>query len=1021
MRGKRAQRLLRVVLLVLVLLIIVTVSTPIWFPWLLRPVAKRFGVTFGSYERIGYAEFAVRDAVYSNRNVRVRAGRLSIDPLGHSAEAEDWSVIVTPSDRPSTNTTPSVNHVYKQVWRIVTNVQQRLSQAAFTNGYVQTPKVTVQIPSANWTGTNFFGQAQISNNLPVTTVRAVLSPHAPVALELSNSDFGAILVVTNEPTAVVMSGLSRWRTNQFTLFAGFGTDGILPEIARVNASSIVVPHVKGDLAFVWERNAYSVEAKGILLDQPVSFRARATGNTNSARVEAAELTSPWGYASVEGDVTFANLQHHGSALVRNVTVPGLNHFDVAVDWFGEKLNLTNVFATARAASSTTVFTSGATDLKEKRFQITALEFGTNRLDFAADIHWPHSGHICTYLTNFSGELFSGFLDLPDRDVLLEKLGFTTGWTNGPLTGDVDFAGRTILADGTRLGAEGSLAVHSNGVTLTNLTFTRNSASVSSAYGSLPISINVTNKPFITAVTNGRLHLQANADPKAFFWSLLATNAGVTLREPEVRGEIYGTWDKPVGRVQARAAEIKFRNSPPTVPAIESLSLVAHFRKEAAEVEFFNFFVTNQPITFSGLMPLPENFWSAPRTNMAKLNWRDLSCRLRIDSAQIAAFVPLLPRLIAPQGVIDADLGLEPGGKLNGQVRIDGAGTRPIESLGSLQDVEILCRLQDDKAQVSSYVALGGYSVLGGGQVWLDLNRLLRREQPSFEFHVTGENVPLTRQADALVRADIDITLRRTNEQPVLIAGKLNLRDSLYLRELRELIPGKLASPEMRPPYFAVARQPFANWRLDLRATGHRFLKVRTPVFNGEVSADLKLFGTLGDPVATGDLLINAGRVRFPFGNISINQGIISLTSDNPYRPQVLVTGNDRVLGYDINLDLSGYADAPVLQFTSTPPLNSDQVLLMLTAGEVPRQGQINFSTEERAQRLALFLGRGMLSDLGIGGDSNRLTVRSGENVSETGRPTYSVEYELTEDWSVIGQYDRFNDFNLMLKWRVYSR
>ena len=94
---------------------------------------------------------------------------------------------------------------------------------------------------------------------------------------------------------------------------------------------------------------------------------------------------------------------------------------------------------------------------------------------------------------------------------------------------------------------------------------------------------------------------------------------------------------------------------------------------------------------------------------------------------------------------------------------------------------------------------------------------------------------------------------------------------------------------------------------------------------------------------------------------------------------------------------------------------------MLTAGEIPRQGEFSFTPEQRAQRLAFFVGRGMLSDLGIGGDSNRLTVRSGENVTETGRPTYSVEYELTHDWSVIGQYDRFNDFNLMLKYRVYSK
>ncbi|HTD86318.1 MAG TPA: translocation/assembly module TamB domain-containing protein, partial [Candidatus Binatia bacterium] len=798
--------------------------------------------------------------------------------------------------------------------------------------------MTVQIPGVSWAGSDFFGRAEISNGLALTTVYAKLPGSGPVRLELSNSDLHATLTVTNDRTGVFISGLNRWRTNEFSFFARFGTNGALPERAGLQASSVVVPHVKGDLSFVWERNAYRLEAKGVLLDEPVWFEAHAKGDSNSVRIEAAEIKSPWGSATVEGELLFRDLQHHGSALVRNVSVPGMNHFDVALDWFGERLNVTNVYATARGASSTTVFTSGAVDLKEKRFQITALELGTNRLDFAADVHWPDAGYICAQVTNFSGELLKGFVDLGQNDVLLQKLRLRAGWTHGPLTGDADFVGRTVLEDGTRLGAEGSVAVHSNDVTLTNLTFTRNSAPVSSAYGSLPISIDVTHKPYLVPITNGPVYLQANADPKAFLWQLLATNLGVVLRDPEVQAQLYGTWNKPLGRLQARAAEVKFRNAPAEIPAIETLTLVAHIRQDEAEVEFLNFFVTNQPVNFSGRMPLPTNFWSAPRTNVAKLDWRDLSCRLRIDSAQIAAFVPLLPRVIAPQGVIDADIGLDPGGKLAGQLRIDGAGTRPIESLGALQDIEILCRLNEDKAHVNSYVALGGYSVIGAGEVWLDPNRLLRREFPPLVMRLTGENVPLMRQADAVLRADLDVTVSRTNSQPALIAGRLNLRDSLYLRELRELIPGRLASPERRPPYFAVLAQPFADWRLDLRATGQRFLKVRTPVFNGEISADLKLFGTLGDPVATGDVLINAGRVRFPFGTIAINQGIVSLTSDNPYRPQLLITGNDRVLGYDINLELSGYADAPVLQFTSTPPLNSDQVLLMLTAGEVPRQG-----------------------------------------------------------------------------------
>src|SRR5204863_9736146 len=113
------------------------------------------------------------------------------------------------------------------------------------------------------------------------------------------------------------------------------------------------------------------------------------------------------------------------------------------------------------------------------------------------------------------------------------------------------------------------------------------------------------------------------------------------------------------------------------------------------------------------------------------------------------------------------------------------------------------------------------------------------------------------QADAVLRAHHDVTVSRTNSQPALIAGSLNWRDSLYLRELRELIPGRLASPERRPPYFAVLTQPFADWRLDRRARGQRFLKVRTPVFNGALSADLKLIGPLGEQDATGHVYITS--------------------------------------------------------------------------------------------------------------------------------------------------------------------
>jgi translocation and assembly module TamB len=247
-----------------------------------------------------------------------------------------------------------------------------------------------------------------------------------------------------------------------------------------------------------------------------------------------------------------------------------------------------------------------------------------------------------------------------------------------------------------------------------------------------------------------------------------------------------------------------------------------------------------------------------------------------------------------------------------------------------------------------------------------------------------------------------------------------LHDGLYLQYANDFVWSKPKRPELRPPYFSVTNEPFADWKLDLKVQGERFLRVRTPIFSGALSANVQLRGTLGEPEMTGDARVASGRINFPFGTLNVERGDAALNSADPRGPDLRVHASGRNFNYAIRLEVIGPADGANIAFSSTPPLTSEEILLMLTAGKIP-QGQFTYSTEQRASRIATFVGKDLFSRFSGGGTGEeRLLISTGENVSEEGKLTYSVEYKFTDAWSIIGEYDRFNAFNAHLKWKVIS-
>ncbi|MEO6182735.1 MAG: translocation/assembly module TamB domain-containing protein [Verrucomicrobiota bacterium] len=722
---------------------------------------------------------------------------------------------------------------------------------------------------------------------------------------------------------------------------------------------------------------------------------------------------------------FANVEARISSLDSSLLISGAgNVFTNQADFTVEKLSLKNgVQLTLGLENEFSVSAKRTSDKKGAwAIQINPVHLRGEKAELSgeANIFWPARGNVSVAARGLSAVQLRNFFVETIPDATLEKLNLDAHWTNGPVTFGFHALARFASEEGTPLSAELRATGNENGLSIERAEAGSSSESFISGKGFLPITIHPNGSNLVEILQKQIIDFRAETIPNAPFWKQVAAWTQADFREPRLSLSISGTLDSPTGKITASANEILLKRKEITqpIPYFENLYVDFDLNRDRILLSRFELFVEGQPVTASGELPLPKNLKADWKT---VFDWRKANARLRIVDAQVAPFGRLFPKILSPLGTVNLDVSITPGGNLNGELRLQNAALRPIQPIGPVHDVQARVLFLNERVTVQSFQAsIGGETVNLTGEMNL-AKRGMTNDLPEFHFKLRGTNVPLARQPEFIVRSDLNLECSHKPGAPPLISGELNLKDSFYLSELKRLLPGKIARPKQRPPYFSVEEQPFAQWRLNVAVRGTEFLTVRGPLFRGKISSNLKLEGTLKEPLATGDARINSGVIQFPFANLRVDRGFASLSSDNPYGPQLSVSASSRAFGYDVKMDLSGPAEKPLIEFSSTPGLTSEQILLMITAGELPRD-EINFTAQQKAGRLAFFLGRNLFSKFGSnGGNADKLEIRSGENVSAQGRQTYYLEYKLSEDWSIVGEYDRFGGLNAGLKWRFFSK
>ncbi|MBI2511889.1 MAG: translocation/assembly module TamB domain-containing protein [Opitutae bacterium] len=746
-------------------------------------------------------------------------------------------------------------------------------------------------------------------------------------------------------------------------------------------------------------------------------------------------------AAIEADGPLEKLAHRGELTATKLRANRLRPIELSGQWTGEALALREFSASAHTENATlrlagSLDANRATvreftlrrDGRELLHSVTPAEIlwrpawkiSGVRLEgaesaLATDLDWSAAPSFFVSGQKLPSEWFSDWWAgeiIPSR---FETLNVRGSVHDGVLVGETA-AEVAAQIDGEgwqgRLGASAA----ADGVRILQLELAGARGLMAQARGRVPVRVHWPRTPRVELDAQAPLELAASIAPDSPLWEVIRRQTGFAVDGGAIEANLSGSLAEPRGEVRIEARRIaRSGDDAEKIPAeITALSATLRGQRDGLRLASLDAQIAGHPVHATGRLPMDDAAWRTLQHAPRDFDWRRVEAQLSVPRVELAALAHTFPALPFTAGTLGAQVQFARG-EFTGHAELRDGATRPLPGLGRLLAVEADLALAGRRVDVRTFSAqLGGEPVQLIGTAALGA-----RERPELDLRLQAKNVPLVRRPGLLVRTDLDLQAKTPERGPTRISGRVGLRDALVLADLAAILPGGPRGVAHAPPYFSVNVEPFSRWPLDVRIDGARAVRVRTAVFNGIATPQFQLTGTLGDPRAVGQLAVDEGLVLFPFARFAVQQGTVRLTAADPTQPQLAVNATAKRMGYELRLEAGGTTAAPTLTFSSNPPLESADILLLVTTGQPPKDEMSALTNQQRLTRLGTFLGSGIFQN--FGGTEDRLEITSGEQVSEAGRETYRAEYKVTDKLSLTGEYDRYDDYNAGVSYRIYTK
>jgi len=305
---------------------------------------------------------------------------------------------------------------------------------------------------------------------------------------------------------------------------------------------------------------------------------------------------------------------------------------------------------------------------------------------------------------------------------------------------------------------------------------------------------------------------------------------------------------------------------------------------------------------------------------------------------------------------------------------------------------------------------------------------------AYDFRITGDHLPAWRDDSMIVRANASLRLAGDHPRPS-VTGDVAVVNSLFFRDI-ELMP--LGMPFTTP---SAARlpgidapvnpaggipEPFRDWPLDLRLTTRNPFLIRGNLASGHLVADIRLRGTLGDPLPNGEIQIHDLKAQLPFSTLTVRRGTLRFTPETGFDPILDIRATADPRPYRVNGFVYGRASDPQLVLTSSPPLPENEIMTLLATGTTTSGLEDPQMASSRALQLLLeetrrgrnIVGRQLRPLLGLL-DRVDFTLAEADPYSSDAYSTATLS--LTDRWLLSAGMSDDGDTRILAIWRLVFR